>query len=163
MKHHLIAIGCITVLTACGGSGSIGSGGSAQSIGSGGSSTGSGSFGTRRQEQETVVPVKPVDSRAFVPVLKSAKLDRTKGGSILRVEGQMDRVGYYDLELVLVEDGSASTLTYEVRAAAPRIGYGVTTERSRDVDVATFVNDSFVPSARTIVVKGLRNTLTLRR
>jgi hypothetical protein len=165
MKRLFLAASCIALLSACnGGSGSIGSAGSAQSVGSGGSSSGSGSFGGRRDaEEQQAVALKPKDTRAFVPVLKSAKLDKTKGGLILRVEGQMERVGYYNLELVLIEDGSASVITYEARAAAPRIGKSATTERSRDVDLATFIKDKYVPSARTIVVQGLNNKLSIRR
>jgi len=174
MKHFLLTVGCIALLSACsGGFGSLGGSGNS-SAGSGGSgalsngsgsanSSGSGSFGSKRTEQAEVVETKPVDGRAFVSNIKSVRLDPAKGGKILRVIGEMGRVGYYDLELVLIDDFDSNVITYEARAAAPAIGQANPSIKSREVVLGTFISDRFRPSARTIVVQGLNRSVTVRR
>lgn len=168
MKQLLLATGCIAMLTACGGgSGSLG-GGSIGSVGSGGSSksagsSGSGSFGSKRTETEQVKPDVAIDSRAFVTLLKSAKSERNNSGTIIRVIGEMDRVGYFDLELVLEDDPTSDTITYHARAAALLIGRAGVTERSRVVTLGAFIPKTYKPNARNIVIKGLKNNLRIKR
>jgi hypothetical protein len=170
MKHLLLSVGCIAMLSACsGGLGSLGGGSSAGGSSAGGSSANgsfanrSSSVGSRQSNQNQDIPAKAVDNRAYLPVLKSARMDTAKGGKILRVQGEIDRVGYYDLELVLVEDDTSNTITYQARAAAPAIGRAALTPRQRRVTVGVFVPTSFRPSARTIVVQGLQNTIRITR
>ena len=88
MKHLLMTVGCIAMLSACdGGSGSLSgnssaggsSGGqSAQSSGSNNSS----SFGSKRTENTEFETVKVVDSRAYVSTLTSARMETSKGGKM---------------------------------------------------------------------------------
>tara|TARA_R110002096_G_scaffold97354_1_gene216941 strand:- start:1723 stop:2220 length:498 start_codon:yes stop_codon:yes gene_type:complete len=165
MKILLLTVGSLALLSACsGGSGSLGGGssaggGSAQSIGSGGSS----SFGSRRSEKDDTTVTKPADTRAYVSMLTSARTEASKGGKILRVVGSVDRVGYYNMELVLVDDASNSVITYQARAAAPSIGRAAITLRQSTVTLGAFIPTTFKPSARTIVVQGLKNTLRVSR
>ncbi|GEM_PF-3405491 len=169
MKHLLLATGCIAMLTACGGgSGSIGAGssGSADSVGSGGSaksSGGSSSFGSKRTEEQQPADVTPADTRAFVTLLKSARSDKNNSGTIIRVIGEMDRIGYYNLDLVLADDPTSDTITYQARAAAPAIGRAPITPRSRIVALGAFIPTSYRPNVRTIVIQGLQNTLHIKR
>jgi hypothetical protein len=166
MKQLILATGCIAILTACGGgSGSIGSvasggsGGSAKSAGSGGSS----SFGSKRNEAEAVKSAVPIDSRAYVTLLKSARSERNNSGTIVRVIGEMDRIGYHNLELVLQEDFASDTITYQARAASPIIGRAAITPRSRIVTLGAFIPKTYRPNARNIVIQGLQNTLRIKR
>jgi hypothetical protein len=168
MKQLLLATGCIAMLTACGGgSGSLG-GGSIGSAGSGGSakssgSSGSGSFGSKRNETEQVKPDASVDNRALVTLLKSARSERNNSGTIVRVIGEMDRIGYYDLELVLQGDPTSDTITYQARAAAPAVGRAAVTPRSRIVTLGAFIPTTYRPHVRNIVIQGLNNNLLIKR
>lgn len=170
MKRLLLSVGCIAMLSACsGGLGSLNGGSSAGgssangSLGGRSSANGSSSFGSNQTQQADVKPTKPVDNRAFVPVLNSARMETARGGKILRVQGETDRVGYYDLELVLVEDEASNVITYQARAAAPAIGRAALTPRQRRVTMGAFIPTDFRPSVRTIVVQGLQNTLRISR
>jgi hypothetical protein len=168
MKQLLLATGCIAMLSACGGgSGSLG-GGSIGSAGSGGSanssgSIGSGSFGSKREQVEQVQSEVSVDRRAYVTVLKSARSEKNNSGTIVRVIGEMDRIGYYDLELVLQDDPSSDTITYQARAAAPAVGRVAVTPRSRVVTLGAFIPATYRPNARSVVIQGLNNNLRIKR
>jgi hypothetical protein len=168
MKQLLLASGCIAMLSACaGGSGSLGAG-SASSGGSAGSanssgSIGSGSFGSKRTEDEVVKPVEALDRRAFVTVLKSARSERNNSGTIVRVIGEMDRIGYHDLELVRQDDEFGDTITFQARAAAPAIGRAALTPRSRVVTLGAFIPTTYRPNARIIVIQGLNNNIRIKR
>jgi hypothetical protein len=168
MKQLLLAAGCITILTACGGgsgslgAGSIGSGGSGGSAKSTGSS-GSGSFGSKRNEAEDVKSNVAVDNRALVTVLKSARSETNNSGTIVRVIGEMDRIGYYNLELVLQDDQASDTITFQARAAAPVIGRAAVTPRSRIVSLGAFIAATYRPNARAIVIQGLSNNIRIKR
>jgi hypothetical protein len=163
MKQLLLATGCIAMLSACGGgSGSVGSGGSGGSVKSAGSG-GSSSFGSKRNEAETANIAVKTDNRAYVTQLKSARSERNNSGTIVRVIGEMDRIGYHNLELVLDEDFASDTITYQARAASPIIGRAPITPRSRIVTLGAFIPKSYRPNARTIVIQGLQNTLRIKR
>jgi len=159
MKHFLLTVGCVALLSACsGGFGSLGGSGNSSA-----GSAGSGSFGSKRSQQTEVATSEPTDSRAFVSNLKSVRLEPTKGGHILRVIGEMGRVGYYDLELVLIDDFASDVITYEARTAAPAIGHSNPSVKSREVVLGAFIAESYRPSARTILVQGLNRSVRVKR
>ncbi|GHA40513.1 hypothetical protein GCM10008927_00860 [Amylibacter ulvae] len=148
------------------------SGGSAgSSAGSGGSvgsgSIGSGSFGNKRSEEEIgAAKTAVVDNRGLVPVIKSAKLDRTKDGYILRVIGGVDRTGYYDVELVARNFGEVNAdgaLIYDFRANVPNPGIDVPTERSKEIYAGVFIPIDIYLVASTISVQALQNNLRVTR
>ena len=164
----MISLGACALQNSMGGSaGSAGSGGSSgNSSGSsaGGSLGGSfGSFGG--QEAEAVVRGEEeyIDPRAFVNVIKSISSERTRGGTILRVVGEVPSQGYFNVALVLVEDDNPRELLYEFRAAAPNFPTPGPTVRSREIYASVFVPKLLEPGVRTLRVRGLDTSRTVRR
>ena len=94
---------------------------------------------------------------------KSAGSERNNSGTIVRVIGEMDRIGYHNLELVLQEDFASDTITYQARAASQIIGRVAITPRSRIVTLGAFIPKKYRPNARNIVIQGLQNTLRIKR
>lgn len=149
-----------------GSSGSIGSVGSGGSSGnsSGGSAGGSfGSFGGQETQAVARGEAEYIDPRAFVNVIKSISSERTRGGTILRVVGEVPSQGYYNVALVPVEDDNARELLFEFRAAAPQFPSPGPTVRSREIYVSVFVSERLEPSARTLRVRGLETSRSVRR
>lgn len=146
----------LCLLSACG---TIGN--SAGSFGGGSSAGGSSWFGKKQKGDPAVVV--PKDTRAYIPVIKSAATDDTKGGVILRVVGLTSRVGYFGVDLVLSDKSTSSTLVYELRANAPSTWDQAKTERQREIQAAIFIPSLLEPQARSITVIGAENQKTIRR
>lgn len=102
------------------------------------------------------------DGRQLVDQVITLSLDRTPGGGILRATGLPPTQGFWDAELVArpVEDGA---LVYDFRVFPPPGGAAVSTQRSREVVVATFIPDTRLAGLRQITVQGARSALSTRR
>ena len=163
MKYVLSIIAAASMLTACGNGSSLGNSGDGSS--SANSAGSAGSFGLRKRSEEPIVPqlAQTIDKRAFIPFVKSAVLDSTKGGSILRVVGDTGVQGYHDIGLVQSDDSTPELLVFEFRATLPKPGQAANTERSKQVHAAVFVSDFTFPSAKGILIRAAQNTIILRR
>ena len=170
----LSACGVQNSLAGSGGStGSIGSAGSAGSGGSSGNSSGGssgnssggsfGSFGGQETEAVARGEAEYIDPRAFVNVIKSISSERTRGGTILRVVGEVPSQGYYNVALVPVEDDNPRELLFEFRASAPTFPQAGPTVRSREIYASVFVSERLEPGVRTLRVRGLDASRTVRR
>ncbi len=107
-----------------------------------------------------------IDPRGLIPFIRSARADRTLNGHVIRVEGTVERAGYFDLELVARNDGEpddTGTLTYDFRAAPPQFAQAAPTERSKAVQAAVFVPKDIYADARRIVVVSTQNTVTVSK
>ena len=164
MKLKSLLIFGLLGLSACGvqnslsgSGGSLNSANSSASAGSSGNSSGGsfGSVGSAGGNDDTVVAVtrtEYIDPRAFVNVIKSITSERTRGGTILRVVGEVPGQGYYNVDLVPVVSENSREMLFEFRAAAPRFPQPGPTTRSREIYAAIFVSELEQPGARTLRV-----------
>jgi hypothetical protein len=105
---------------------------------------------------------KPVDRRQLVAQVTNLTLEKMPGGVIVRATGLPPAQGFWDAELVArpVEDGK---LTYDFRVFPPVGRTNVSTPRSREVTVATYISDIKLAGVRDITVQGETNARASRR
>ncbi|GLQ34191.1 hypothetical protein GCM10007939_04740 [Amylibacter marinus] len=156
MKNFVSVLGCIALLAGCSTVNSAG--------GSSGGSAGSAkSWGTKQSEsQPAAVEIDP-DPRAFVPMVSSVVLNRTKGGVIIHVTGDAAQQGYSEVELVLLPSEGDGVLQYQFRATPPKPGIAAPTSRAREIHAAVFLSDLDRPEDRTISIEASQNIKRLRR
>ncbi|QYK40988.1 MAG: hypothetical protein KF887_16575 [Paracoccaceae bacterium] len=118
----------------------------------------------RSQPAEVVVTDAAVaqDGRRLVAQVIDLTLDRTPGGAILRAVGLPPTQGYWEAELVArpVDDG---VLVFDFRVFPPPRPADVSTQRSREVVVATFLSNQMLEGLRQITVQGELSARSTRR
>ncbi|HMO07469.1 MAG TPA: hypothetical protein PKD10_07440 [Paracoccaceae bacterium] len=120
-------------------------------------------FGRAERAQPVpAAPQAPVDQRLLVAEVTGLTIDRTPGGAIVRATGLPPRQGFWDAELVArpIEDG---VLVFDFRVFPPIEDTSVSTQRSREIVVATFLTDIRLAQVRQITVQGERSARTTRR
>lgn len=107
-----------------------------------------------------------VSGRSLAAVVKTARIERTRDGGIVRARAVMPRQGYYDAKLVSLDafkPDENGVLVLEFRAKEPGFNTFQSTERSREVDVGVFLSNQKLAGIRTIRIVGRQNQVTLRR
>lgn len=121
-------------------------------------------FGNAKEEKLEAAPANTtVDRRPLMPEVLSVRIESTPGGAILRAVGLPPTQGYFAADLVRVPNTDPTVLTYEFRIIPPRGNQRISTQQSREVDVAIFIADQTLNRARAIRVVGQRNAQSLRR
>lgn len=121
------------------------------------------------QEVDSLAPAggwaTTLDNRALVAEVTELAVERFPGGAIIRAEGLPPTQGWWDAELVALNDGRAvdGVLTYEFRVAAPRAATRVSTPQSRAISAAVRVSDRRLDGVGSIVVRGAQNARSVRR
>ena len=104
------------------------------------------------------------DPRALAMQVTALKVDPMPGGAIVRATAVMPTQGWWEAELLPVQDPPTDgNLVYEFRVFPPVSAADVSTARSRTVNVAVFVSDIKLDMIRSITVQGATNGLTTRR
>jgi hypothetical protein len=120
---------------------------------------------------------RPADPRALVDQVTAMTVEQVPGGAIVRATGLPPTQGFWDAELVKVDqvietrgsDGTVtrvidrSVLVYDFRIAPPPYAARQGTPPSREVEVATFVTSNALAEVSRIVVRGARTERTSRR
>ena len=118
----------------------------------------------RGERAEMVEPVEVrLDPRPLVPQVARLSVDRHPSGAIIRVAALPPRQGWYDGRLVRVPNAEPGVLAYQLHAWPPSYQTLVSTPRSRELVVATFVSTDRLAGVREIRVSGELNTLVSRR
>ena len=110
-----------------------------------------------------VVSAAVSETRPLMPQIAALAVEPTPGGAILRATGLPPRQGYWDGALVPVAQPDPSVLAFEFRALPPLTPTRVSTERSRYVDVAVFVDNNALAGIREIRVAAAENARAARR
>ncbi|HSF65648.1 MAG TPA: hypothetical protein VLA78_14750 [Paracoccaceae bacterium] len=120
--------------------------------------------GSEEAEPQPALPGAPVDRRILVDNVVAMAVERMPGGVIVRATGLPPTQGYWEAELVArpVEGGQ---IVYDFRVFPPVTRQAVSTQQSREVEVATFLSDFRMESEgiRQITVQGATNARTSRR
>lgn len=158
-KQLLAALAAVSLVSACGGVGS--------------SSLNPFNWGKGRQQAspDTLEPKGGYPSQNLpeipqVAQVLSLKIDRNPGGVIVRATGLPPTQGYWDGQLKATNDGEPDkngVLTFQFLLVPPPVPSAVSTKASREVTVATYVDNYKLRSVRRIVVEGANNSLSARR
>ncbi|WP_204114611.1 hypothetical protein [Shimia biformata] len=110
---------------------------------------------------------KPPPPYPGVPVgqVKELRIERVKGGALIRVTGVSDYLGSHSVKLQPENDGVPiqGVLTYQLLAINPGTPAGGGSEIAREVTVAHSLTNQQLEGVRTIKVVGARNALQSRR
>lgn len=123
----------------------------------------------KRSSNETltqqVAPGQVLDTRGLVAQVTTLKIEKTNGGAIIHAVGLPPSQGYWDAELVAVNDEKPvkGVLTYRFRIEKPYEFKRASTPTSREVVVGHFVSDSKLQGVSSIRVLGTHNARTSRR
>ena len=123
-------------------------------------------FGGDRSQAVTVERTEVIDYRNLVEQVTSLKVERQPGGAIVKVRGLPQTQGYWDAELVPLNEGEPvkGTLSFEFRVAPPLPGANaVSTVQSREVVVGLYLSDFKLDGVRSIEVIGAQNRRSVRR
>ena len=126
-------------------------------------------FGRGQQEETLATEVEGMqtipDGRPLVAEVISLEIDQTPGGAIIRAIGLPETQGFYDGELVAVNDGASQdgVLSYQFRIAEPPRFEVASTQRSREVVVALFLSNIKLEGVRAIRVVASQNSRVSRR
>jgi hypothetical protein len=165
MKNILITVIAFGFVTGCSVFGSIG-GSAGSSVGSSGGSSG-GFFGKRRPK-ETVLEqrIEEPDIRVLIPVVNEVKVDKYRGGALIRARGTVDRQGYSEINLVAVNDGlpdENGVVTYEFKGEKPLITVAGPTARSKEVYAGASITARRLPSVKRIRVIASQNQIVVSK
>lgn len=105
------------------------------------------------------------DPRALVDQVVSLRLERNRGGAILHAIGLPPQQGFFDGDLVPLDDGKPvkGMVSFEFRIAAPAAPTRVSTQASREVLVGLFLTNQQLADVRRIRVIAAQNSRTVSR
>lgn len=120
-------------------------------------------FGGEREQRITVNPDATdgaiVDGRLLAAEITQLSVEQTTAGAIVRATGVTPAQGYFDAELVLVEE-TETALTYEFRVAPP---LGTGTAGLQTISVGTELSVGELAGIRTITVIAQSNRRSVGR
>jgi hypothetical protein len=120
-------------------------------------------FGRSEQTETLQTVQKHADPRPLVADVVSMAVEPYSGGAIVRATGISPTQGYWDAELVEVENDEPGHLILEFRLFPPVAEQGVNTPRSREVTVAMTLSPARLENISRITVQGASNARTTRR
>lgn len=118
---------------------------------------------------ETLVPPggwnTRADARLLVPVITEMEVLTTSTGALIRVAGQTESAGAWDVELRPINDGRPldGALIYEFVHAPSRTPVPAPAEATRRVDASVAVPNTRLAGARQIIVRGAQNARSINR
>ncbi len=118
----------------------------------------------KSEPRETIVlPDEKTDPRPLVDTVLSMAVEPIPGGAVVRARGVSPTQGWWDAELVPQDLDDKGVLVYEFRLLPPTKRADVSTQQSREVDVAIYISDVKLENVREIVVQGATNARVSRR
>jgi len=118
----------------------------------------------KSEPRETIVlPGKKTDPRDLVDTVLSMTVEPIPGGAVVRARGVTPTQGWWNAELVPQQVDDKGVLVYEFRLQPPTERTDVSTQQSREIDVAIYISDVKLQAVREIVVQGAKNARSARR
>jgi len=105
------------------------------------------------------------DRRLVVDQVTALRIEKTTAGAIVHATGLPPRLGYWDAELVVENDGAPENgvLSYVFKVASPRWATTTSTPYARTIEAAAFIPNSELNGIRAIRVLGAQNSRTASR
>jgi len=121
-----------------------------------------------RSSEETqtaalAVPLVADDTRPLVQQVIFLAVEPMQGGAIVRATGLPPTQGHWDAELVARPLDDKGVLVYDFRLKSPLEPTAVSTQQSREVQVATFLSNFKLDGIRQITVQAAQNARSSRR
>jgi len=122
-------------------------------------------FGKSKQQTVTATTANVTDPRSLVAQVIAMKVDRVPDGAIVSAVGLPATQGYYQAELVPLNDGKPvkGTLKFEFRLLAPSTTHPTGAPRAREVLVGHAVSSQDLKGVRRIKVIAQQNSRTAKR
>ena len=122
-------------------------------------------FGRSKSEPVQVVDGVPQDPRPLVQQVTALDVARQPGGAIIHAAGLPPTQGWWQADLLPVNDGVAEdgTLTYRFVVSQPLEPRRVSTPQSREVTAAVFLSEMRLQEVSRIVVQGASNSRSVSR
>lgn len=118
----------------------------------------------KSQPRETIVlSDEQADPRPLVDTVLSMAVEPIPGGAVVRARGVTPTQGWWDAELVKRDVEEPGVLVYEFRLQPPAEQTAVSTQQSREIDVAVYLSEVRLEGVREIVVQGAKNARSARR
>lgn len=119
--------------------------------------------GSTRSQTVAPVPEEVADPRPLVSNVTALAIERMPGGAVVRATGVPPTQGYWAAELVERPIDDNGVLVFDFRVAPPPAASAVSTVRSREITVASFLSDKRLETIRTITVQGANSARSSRR
>ncbi|HCQ64703.1 MAG TPA: hypothetical protein DIU07_05790 [Rhodobacteraceae bacterium] len=105
------------------------------------------------------------DRRLVVDQVTALRIEKTTAGAIVHATGLPPRLGYWDAELVVENDGAPENgvLSYVFKVASPRWATTTSTPYARTIEAAAFIPNVELNGIRAIRVLGAQNSRTASR
>lgn len=121
-------------------------------------------FGGDREQRITVDPnaasgAQDIDGRVLAAEITQLSVEQTTSGAIIRATGFTPSQGYFNAELVLVEE-TETTVVFDFRVAEP---LGTGTAGFQEISVATQMTVGELAGIRTITVIAQTNRRSVGR
>lgn len=118
--------------------------------------------GDRETVEVTADTTADVRDDVLIAQVLSLTVDPTQGGAIVSAIGLATTQGFWEAELVPVED-STSGLSFEFRVKQPLTSAPIGAQAAREVLAGTFLSTQTLGSARTITIIAGQNSRTVSR
>lgn len=122
-------------------------------------------FGGSTETVQTGIaaPEKAEDPRPLVDQVIFMAVEPMQGGAIVRATGLPPTQGYWSAELVPRDLDENGVLVYDFRIIGPLTQADVSTQASREVQVAAFLTTFRLQEIRQITVQAAQNARSSRR
>ena len=121
-------------------------------------------FGRSKEERAVAQVAATLDGgRVQVAQVTELFVEPTTGGAIVRAKGVPPTQGWYRAELIREETATEGEAVFRFVVKQPQGVAPQGTPFSREVTVATFLNDFALEGIRTITVTGAQNARSTRR
>jgi hypothetical protein len=122
-------------------------------------------FGRSEPVAVAPAPERGADPRPLVDQVIALSIDRNPGGAIIRATGLPPQQGFWDGELVALNDGEPvdGVLEYRFHIKPPAAPTRVSTQASREVIVGQYLSRIALENVREIRVTGARSARAVRR
>ena len=120
-------------------------------------------FRKSKPRETIVLPGAETDPRPLVDTVLSMQVEPIPGGAVVRARGVTPTQGWWNAELVKRDVEEEGVLVYEFRLQSPPNRTDVSTQQSREIDVAIYLSDVKLQNVHEIVVQGAKNARSARR
>ena len=130
-------------------------------------SSGSTSIFSRRNplsQRQGMTQTQDLSNRRLVASVKTAQIEQTRDGGVIRACAVMPRQGYYHAKLVSKgppTSGKTSTLKIEFQIKEPVFTTILSTQRSQEIDVGLFLSNQKLSGIRQIHIIAKQSKVTV--
>lgn len=104
-----------------------------------------------------------VDIRPLAPSISELSVKKSASGAIVVAGTTLPSLGYFDAQLVPVDDGNSSTLSFDFKIRPPEQAAPTGSAAQRQISVAYSLSNAELSGVRTIIVRSANGARQVRR